>query len=71
MMINKRLIGTVKESKGAYHDYRNIADECWIHHDGSEGHRYRLHRLGCVWAFHIIYFIFGIKTIPTAEAAAA
>lgn len=27
--------------------------------------------LGCVWAFHIIYFIFGIKTIPAAEAAAA
>ena len=25
--------------------------------------------LGCVWAFHIIYFIFGIKTIPTTEAA--
>lgn len=27
--------------------------------------------LGCVWVFHIIYFIFGIKTIPAAEAAAA
>ena len=27
--------------------------------------------LGCVWAFHIIYFIFGIKTIPAAEASAA
>ena len=27
--------------------------------------------LGCVWAFHIIYFIFGIKTIPAAEACAA
>jgi uncharacterized membrane protein YbaN (DUF454 family) len=26
--------------------------------------------LGCVWLFHIIYFIFGIKTIPTAEVAA-
>ncbi len=25
--------------------------------------------LGCVWAFHIIYFIFGVKTIPAAEAA--
>ena len=24
--------------------------------------------LGCVWAFHIIYFIWGVKTIPTAEA---
>ena len=24
--------------------------------------------LGCVWAFHIIYFICGVKTIPTAEA---
>ena len=23
--------------------------------------------LGCVWAFHIIYFIWGVKTIPTAE----
>ena len=21
--------------------------------------------LGCVWAFHIIYFIWGVKTIPT------
>ena len=20
--------------------------------------------LGCVWAFHIIYFCFGVKTIP-------
>ena len=27
--------------------------------------------LGCVWAFHIIYFIFGVKTIPAAEVAAA
>ena len=27
--------------------------------------------LGCVWLFHIIYFIFGIKTIPATEAAAA
>ncbi len=26
--------------------------------------------LGCVWLFHIIYFIFGIKTIPAVEAAA-
>ena len=25
--------------------------------------------LGCVWLFHIIYFIFGIKTIPAAEVA--
>ena len=24
--------------------------------------------LGCVWVFHIVYFIFGIKTIPTKEA---
>ena len=24
--------------------------------------------LGCVWAFHIVYFIWGVKTIPTAEA---
>ena len=23
--------------------------------------------LGCVWAFHIIYFIWGIKTIPAKE----
>lgn len=23
--------------------------------------------LGCVWVFHFIYFIFGVKTIPTAE----
>ena len=27
--------------------------------------------LGCVWVFHIIYFLFGIKTIPATEAAAA
>lgn len=27
--------------------------------------------LACVWAFHILYFIFGVKTIPaqTSEAA--
>lgn len=24
--------------------------------------------LGCVWVFHILYFLFGIKTIPTTEA---
>lgn len=22
--------------------------------------------LGCVWAFHIIYFLFGVKTLPTS-----
>ena len=27
--------------------------------------------LGCVWAFHIVYFIWGVKTIPAAEALAA
>ena len=27
--------------------------------------------LGCVWAFHIIYFIWGVKTIPAAEAMTA
>ena len=27
--------------------------------------------LGCVWAFHILYFVFGIKTIPAAEVAKA
>ena len=27
--------------------------------------------LGCVWVFHIVYFIFGIKTIPATEVAAA
>ena len=26
--------------------------------------------LGCVWVFHLIYFIFGIKTIPAVEAVA-
>lgn len=26
--------------------------------------------LGCVWLFHLVYFIFGIKTIPSAEAVA-
>lgn len=24
--------------------------------------------LGCVWLFHILYFIFGIKTTPTKES---
>ena len=23
--------------------------------------------LGCVWLFHILYFIFGVKTIPAAK----
>ena len=23
--------------------------------------------LGCVWAFHIVYFIWGVKTIPVAR----
>lgn len=27
--------------------------------------------LGCVWAFHIIYFIWGVKTISATEVAAA
>jgi uncharacterized membrane protein YbaN (DUF454 family) len=27
--------------------------------------------LFCVWLFHIIYFIFGIKTIPATEAIPA
>ena len=27
--------------------------------------------LGCVWASHIVYFLFGIKTIPMVEASAA
>ena len=27
--------------------------------------------LGCVWAFHIVYFIWGVKTIPAAEALSA
>lgn len=26
--------------------------------------------LGCVWLFHLVYFIFGIKTIPAAEVMA-
>ena len=25
--------------------------------------------LGCVWAFHILYFLFGVKTIPTPQPA--
>ena len=25
--------------------------------------------LGCVWVFHVIYFVFGIKTIPAKETA--
>jgi uncharacterized membrane protein YbaN (DUF454 family) len=27
--------------------------------------------LGCVWVFHLAYFIFGIKTIPATETPAA
>ena len=27
--------------------------------------------LGCVWVLHILYFIFGIKTIPTTEVITA
>lgn len=27
--------------------------------------------LGCVWAFHIIYFIWGVKTIPAKKGPAA
>ena len=27
--------------------------------------------LGCVWAFHIIYFIWGVKTIPTGKEPVA
>lgn len=27
--------------------------------------------LGCVWVFHILYFLFGVKTKPSVEAAAA
>lgn len=23
--------------------------------------------LGCVWVFHILYFIFGVKTLPTPQ----
>ena len=26
--------------------------------------------LGCVWAFHIVYFIWGVKTIPVAKEPA-
>ena len=26
--------------------------------------------LGCVWAFHIIYFLWGVKTIPAAKEPA-
>ena len=27
--------------------------------------------LGCVWVFHLVYFIFGIKTIPATEVTTA
>ena len=27
--------------------------------------------LGCVWVVHILYFIFGIKTVPATEAVPA
>ena len=26
--------------------------------------------LGCVWVFHVVYFLFGIKTVPAKEVAA-
>lgn len=26
--------------------------------------------LACVWAFHILYFLFGVKTIPTGDKEA-
>ena len=26
--------------------------------------------LGCVWSFHIVYFIWGVKTIPAKEESA-
>ena len=25
--------------------------------------------LGCVWVFHVLYFLFGVKTIPASAAA--
>ena len=27
--------------------------------------------LSCVWVFHLVYFLFGVKTIPASEAASA
>lgn len=27
--------------------------------------------LACVWAFHMVYFLFGVKTLPTQQAEAA
>lgn len=27
--------------------------------------------LGCVWVFHIVYFLFGVKTISAKEAVSA
>ena len=27
--------------------------------------------LACVWLFHVLYFIFGVKTLPAPEAEAA
>lgn len=27
--------------------------------------------LGCVWVFHLVYFLFGIRTIPATEGACA
>ena len=27
--------------------------------------------LGCVWAFHIVYFIWGVKTIPATKESVA
>ena len=27
--------------------------------------------LGCVWVFHVVYFLCGIKTIPTTEVISA
>lgn len=25
--------------------------------------------LGCVWGFHVLYFLFGVKTLPAAQPA--
>ena len=36
---------------------------------GAKGVKIGCIVLGCVWVFHILFFCFGVKTIPAKEAA--
>ena len=62
MMINKRLIGTVSEVKVRI----MVTVTILMSISFIMMHRTNVGRivLGCVWVFHLIYFLFGVKTIP-------